>query len=190
MVLICFEKAPLCASEMTDGNVPLESFSIVHQADVVLAMTDTLSYVMPETRCARFLSTVADLLRPGGVFIADVGVWAGYVGEMRAERWSSESKTGWIVEASFEAELMSQGESMGCLRKVEVLTFEANRPGISTLRSSRQETFAFTHSFLLDLLASHGLLFRGAAIPGHSAILADPPPAAKRLMYCFVKGAE
>lgn len=171
------------------ANVSLESFSMAHQADVVLAMTDTLSYVMPETRCARFLSTVSSLLKPGGVFIADVGVWAGYFGEMRAECWNSELQNGWLVKASYEAELTLQGDSLGCSRKVEVLTFEANRTGISTLRSSRQETLAFTHAFLLNMLASHGLVFRGAAIPGRSEILANPLPTPKRLMYCFAKEA-
>lgn len=168
-------------------NVAMESFSIAGSADVIFAMTDTLSYVLPETRCDRFISNVASLLRPGGAFIVDVGTWAGYAGESRMETWNSETEDGWMVTASFQAELSTEGDFGECPRKIETLTFEANRPGTSILRSSRQETLAITHIWLVELLAHHGLVFRGSAMPGKKDIDGTTLPVSKRLIYCFRK---
>ena len=156
-------------------------------ADAVVAMTDTLSYVLPDERCSRFVANVAAVLRPGGAFLVDAGMWSGYAGESRAEHWTSEVADGWFVRAAFEATISSQSVPGQCPRKVETLLFEANRPSVSIVRSSRQETLAFTHTWLLDMLGAHGLAFRGAAEPGKVEVHTSPLPTAKRLFYSFVK---
>lgn len=167
------------------ANIPFEAFETAEPVDAVLAMTDTLSYVFPTVRLRHFLRNVAAILRPGGIFVVDVGVWAGYVGESRQERWGSESE-GWMITAEYSAHVTEAEESSLFGRRMESLTFQATNPGMSVERSQERETHAFTERSLTNLAQEFGLLLRGRLEPGQQAP-AQSGKLAKRLFFCFAK---
>jgi SAM-dependent methyltransferase len=165
---------------------PFETFDAGEPIDAVIAMTDTLSYVIPEPRLNQFVAQAAASLRAGGVLIVDAGVWSGYDGESRSEQWSAIYE-GWALAASFSASVCRDRGTDGTFaRKVETLAFEARRGSQLVDRSRLVETFAFDHAGLVALMGSHGLTSASSAPPG-----ATPAPvdrgAGKRLFYSFRK---
>lgn len=146
-------------------NSSFETFDPVQRFSAVIAMTDTLSYVLPETQLNEFLQQVYDCLEPGGVFVLDVGLWSGYSGESRAEQWACMSGA-WQITASYTATVAEGGERGRLSRKVETLTFEGSRPGQLVERSQQRETAAFSTAYLFETLSKAGFVYKSAVEPG------------------------
>ena len=163
-----------------------ENFDAGQSVDAVLAMTDTLSYVVPEGSLDRFIAHATSTLRAGGVFVVDVGTWAGYVGESRHEQWAMEHE-GWTAQARFEATVVRTGSDSSLSRKLETLGFEARKSAVAVERTSQRETYAFSHHDLVDRMSKNGLAFMGALEPGSTELAVGVPTVSKRLIYGFRK---
>lgn len=175
-------------SKITLVHTCFEVFDVQQKFSALLAMTDTLSYVLPESRLSSFLSHAKDAIAIGGVLIIDVGLWKTIDGESRMEEWLSETQ-GWLTTARCSAS-MSQLQSNGRMaRRLETLTFEAKRTGLTVERSQQREILCFSHKELVDFVSSYGFRFSEALEPGSIEPIDFQRGNVKRAFFCFVNEA-
>jgi predicted O-methyltransferase YrrM len=161
----------------------LEDVVTAERFDLIVAMTDTVSYVFPESRLRSFFSSAADLLHDDGLLIVDAGMWAGYVGESRAEHWVTRS-SGSHLDADFRATVHREAADGMLARKVETLRFELKSPVGVVERVRVQEQFAFSISSLVEAAQMADLTFVATAEPG-GAITSEISPRIKRAFVAF-----
>lgn len=153
--------------------------------DALIAMADTLSYVYPEQRLSNFLYHAKSVLRNCGIFIIDVGLWAGYLDESRSEKWASEIDCQ-ITNASYDASISQVHEGDRIARRVETLSFEVRQSGLILKSTQQREILSFSYNVLIDYLSIHGFKFSHALEPGKLDTINFDRLQPKRALFAFI----
>jgi SAM-dependent methyltransferase len=173
-------------SRATPVRSLFENFDPSRKLDAIITMTDTLSYVLPESRLSLFLSQAKYSLNSGGVFVIDVAIWANYIGEARSEQWSSEID-GWVINSEYSAYISQLPDRQRMARRLETLTFEARRGEQLVERTRQREIFSFSLEDLMEQLSSHGFRYSEALEPGNLDLIDLRITRPKRAFLCFIK---